>query len=112
MASRFPGFTAGSFAFFTELARNNNKAWFDQNRGRYEQYVQGAFRGLLESLGPFLLRVNPNLERPRGKPTGISLASIVTSASAKTRAPTRRTTTCTSSTVTVTAQQTGGFTWV
>lgn len=65
----FPGFTSNSFAFFHDLARNNNKAWFDQNRARYEQHVQGAFRGLLRTLEPFLLKLNPHFETA-GKTNG------------------------------------------
>ena len=48
--------------FFRELAENNNKPWFDRNRARYDQYVTGAFRGLLAELEPFLLELNPNFE--------------------------------------------------
>ena len=62
MASSFSGFRAESFAFFQELARNNNKGWFDQNRVRYEEHVTGAFRGLLETLTPFLLALDPQFE--------------------------------------------------
>jgi len=62
MATAFSGFSADSFAFFQELARNNNKLWFDQNRVRYEQHVTGAFRGLLERLEPFLLKLNRHFE--------------------------------------------------
>ena len=62
MANAFPGFTAESFAFFRELSQHNNKGWFDQNRARYEDYVTGAFRALLETLTPFLLALNPELE--------------------------------------------------
>ena len=62
MEQSFPGFTSESFAFFRELAQNNNKPWFDQNRERYERHVQGAFRGLLASLEPFLLKLNPHFE--------------------------------------------------
>lgn len=58
----FPGFGSESFAFFQELARNNNKAWFDRNRDRYEAHVTGAFRALLAQLEPFLLRLNPHFE--------------------------------------------------
>ena len=54
MEQSFPGFNSESFAFFRELAQNNSKPWFDQNRERYEQDVQGAFRGLLASLEPSL----------------------------------------------------------
>ena len=58
----FLGFGSESFAFFQELARNNNKAWFDRNRDRYEAHVTGAFRALLAQLEPFLLRLNPHFE--------------------------------------------------
>ena len=58
----FTGFGSESFAFFHDLARNNNKAWFDQNRGRYEAHVTGAFRALLVQLEPFLLKLNPHFE--------------------------------------------------
>jgi len=60
--SAFRGFTADSFGFFRELARNNNKAWFDQNRERYDADIIGAFRGLLATLEPFLLKLHPNFE--------------------------------------------------
>src|SRR5579872_5744815 len=58
----FNGFTAESFLFFEELARNNQKVWFDSNRARYDEHVVGAFRGLLESLTPALQKLNPHLE--------------------------------------------------
>jgi uncharacterized protein (TIGR02453 family) len=62
VATAFQSFTSDSFLFFDELARNNQKAWFDQNRARYDQHVVGAFRGLLEALTPFLLKLNPHFE--------------------------------------------------
>lgn len=62
MANSFPGFTAKSFAFFQELAQHNNKGWFDQNRARYEEHVTGTFRALLETLTPFLMKLNPQFE--------------------------------------------------
>lgn len=62
MDAPFHGFTADSFLFFEELARNNQKAWFDANRSRYDEHVVGAFRGLLETLTPALLRLNPHFE--------------------------------------------------
>ena len=62
MASLFPGFSSESFAFFQDLSRNNNKGWFDQNRARYEEHVSGAFRALLETLTPFLLKLNSQFE--------------------------------------------------
>jgi len=62
VANAFQGFSGDSFRFFAELARHNQKAWFDDNRARYEQHVVGAFRGLLEALTPFLVKLNPQFE--------------------------------------------------
>jgi uncharacterized protein (TIGR02453 family) len=62
MAEEFSGFTVDSFEFFNELGANNNTAWFKANRHRYDQYVVGAFRGLLQTLEPFLLKLNPHFE--------------------------------------------------
>ncbi len=65
----FQGFNSDSFEFFRQLAENNNKAWFDQNRERYEQHIVGGFRGLLRGLEPFLLKLNPHFETA-GKTNG------------------------------------------
>jgi uncharacterized protein (TIGR02453 family) len=62
VAVSFQGFTADSFRFFEELARNNQKAWFDQNRARYDQHVVEVFRSLLVALTPFLLKLNVHFE--------------------------------------------------
>jgi uncharacterized protein (TIGR02453 family) len=62
MATTFQGFKPDSFLFFEELAHNNQKAWFDANRARYDQHVVGAFRGLLEALTPALLKLHPHFE--------------------------------------------------
>ena len=65
----FSGFGPDSFAFFQELALNNHKPWFDQNRACYEQHVVGAFRGLLEVLAPSLHKLNQHFETS-GKTNG------------------------------------------
>ena len=62
MPNVFSGFAADSFLFFQELAHHNQKAWFDDNRARYDQHVVGAFRGLLEALTPTLVKLNPHFE--------------------------------------------------
>src|SRR5215471_1590438 len=62
MQNAFLGFAPDSFGFFRELAQNNNKAWFEQNRPRYDRHVVGAFRSLLAVLEPFLLKLNPQFE--------------------------------------------------
>lgn len=60
--NRFAGFAPESFEFFRELARNNNKPWFDEHRDVYETHVTGAFRALLVALEPTLLALNPHFE--------------------------------------------------
>ena len=69
MINTFAGFTPESFRFFQELGQNNHKLWFDQNRARYDQYVVGTFRGLLEALTPFLRKHDPHFETA-GKTNG------------------------------------------
>lgn len=68
-AFAFAGLTSESFNFFRDLARNNNKIWFDQNRARYDKHVVGAFRGLLLALEPSLLKLDPHFETA-GKTNG------------------------------------------
>jgi uncharacterized protein (TIGR02453 family) len=58
----FAGFAPESFRFFRDLAKNNNKPWFDAHRDVYETHVVGAFRSLLAVLEPFLLELNPAFE--------------------------------------------------
>jgi uncharacterized protein (TIGR02453 family) len=58
----FPGFADGTFAFFRELAENNNTLWFDHNRERYERDVRQVFQSLLAALEPALLQLNPDFE--------------------------------------------------
>jgi uncharacterized protein (TIGR02453 family) len=60
--NEFAGFSRECFDFFHDLARNNNKSWFDEHRDLYETYVTGTFRGLLAQLEPALLDLNPHFE--------------------------------------------------
>ena len=39
MAMKFNGFPTEMFKFLKELSANNNRAWFNANKGRYEQAV-------------------------------------------------------------------------
>jgi uncharacterized protein (TIGR02453 family) len=56
------GFASGAFEFFRELAQNNNQQWFNHNRERYDYYVVGSFRALLQELAPFLPQFNPHFK--------------------------------------------------
>ena len=39
-----------AFKFMADLQQNNNKAWFDANRTRYEQYVRDPMKALAGAL--------------------------------------------------------------
>lgn len=53
--------TAGTFSFFSELERNNNKPWMDANRERYREAVVEPFRQLLERLAPHALELDSRI---------------------------------------------------
>lgn len=43
-------FSPDFLAFFKELAANNHKDWFDENRSRYEREVKEPFKGFVDDL--------------------------------------------------------------
>ena len=45
-------FTSDIFAFLRDLARNNDRAWFAENRDRYDRDVKGRRSGSLPSSRP------------------------------------------------------------
>lgn len=45
-----PYFETDFLQFFEELAANNEKSWFDENRARYEKNVKKPFANLVEEL--------------------------------------------------------------
>ena len=47
MAPMFKGIPADAFDFFEELAANNNKAWWTENKERYDANVKGPVEALL-----------------------------------------------------------------
>lgn len=46
----FTGIPADAFDFFEELAADNTKAWWTENKARYEASVRGPFESLLTAL--------------------------------------------------------------
>ena len=52
MAARFSGFPREAVAFFDDLERNNNKAWFTEHKATYEQACREPMKALLEELEP------------------------------------------------------------
>ena len=55
-------FTADFIQFFIDLAPNNHKDWFDENRSRYEDNVREPFKKFVGHLISELNKVNPNFK--------------------------------------------------
>jgi len=53
-------FNRKTIPFLQELAKNNNKAWFDQNRQRYEDEVRTPALEFIESMAQPLQKVSPH----------------------------------------------------
>jgi uncharacterized protein (TIGR02453 family) len=63
------------FRFFRDLAKNNDRDWFQRNKRRYEEEVKEPLLHFISEVGPHLLRINPHLVAdPR--PVGGSLFRI------------------------------------
>jgi uncharacterized protein (TIGR02453 family) len=68
-------FDEETFSFLRELKRNNDRAWFNANKQRYEESVKEPFLRFIEDVGPPLRKVSRNLVAdPR--PVGGSLFRI------------------------------------
>jgi uncharacterized protein (TIGR02453 family) len=50
----FEGFGADAFAFFADLAANQNRDWFTANKARYEAQVRAPFAALVADLSAAL----------------------------------------------------------
>jgi uncharacterized protein (TIGR02453 family) len=61
--------------FLRELARNNNRVWFQQNKGRYETDVQAPSIRFIEAIGPRLARLSQHVTAD-ARPFGGSLSRI------------------------------------
>ena len=74
-------------AFLSDLAANNNKPWFDEHRPTYDR-LRGEWIELVGQVIEGVSQFDPGVGIVLPKDTQLS-ASIVTSASRKTRARTR-----------------------
>jgi uncharacterized protein (TIGR02453 family) len=59
--SEFRGFTAAAQRFFRDLARNNDKTWFEGHRSTYEQAVREPMKALVQALDGRLGRLAPEI---------------------------------------------------
>lgn len=55
-------FSADTFQFLEALAANNERAWFEANRERYERVVREPALGLIRALGERLAPVLPSFQ--------------------------------------------------
>src|SRR5256714_6924446 len=54
-------FSKGSLTFFRQLARNNEKIWFEAHRDEYENEVRAPMRELIEDLDVHFARFAPEI---------------------------------------------------
>ena len=60
-------FTQDLLDFFIELAPNNNKDWFDENRKRYEKSVKEPFKDFVNHLIKKLTEIDPDVSEIEAK---------------------------------------------
>jgi uncharacterized protein (TIGR02453 family) len=58
----FTGFTETSISFLKDLARNNDKKWFEQNRSVYEEFLLIPMKQLVTDLGATLKGVDDKID--------------------------------------------------
>lgn len=71
----FGGFPDATLPFLSELKTNNNKAWFNDNKVRYEALVREPALAFIESVGPGLAEISPHF-RAIPKKMGGSLMRV------------------------------------
>ncbi len=68
-------FTKSTFSFLDELAANNNRAWFEENKSRYELLVREPAFDFIEAMEPALKSFAPNF-RAEPRKVGGSLMRV------------------------------------
>ena len=82
MADGFTGFPRAATEFFRELARNNNRDWFQAHKDVYEQACRDPLKALVTELDPLgtphISRINRDMRFSRdGKPYKTHIAAGV-----------------------------------
>ncbi len=54
----FDGFPRETVSFLSELAKNNDKAWFEERKGDYEQEVLEPARAFVAAMGERLKKIS------------------------------------------------------
>ena len=68
-------FSKATFSFLDELAANNNRAWFEANKPRYEALVREPALDFIEAMEPGLKKFAPNF-RAEPRKVGGSLMRV------------------------------------
>ncbi len=58
----FNGFPEATMQFFLDVRFHNNKAWFDENRKRYERDVRAVFYDFINDLAEDMQQIDPLME--------------------------------------------------
>ncbi len=69
MTEGFHGFPKDFFAFFRELSANNERPWFELNKQRFRDSVQGPMSEFIAAMAPYLSRISKEFvadPRPNG----------------------------------------------
>jgi uncharacterized protein (TIGR02453 family) len=83
MADTFDGFSREAFTFFRQLARNNNRDWFQAHREVYERACRDPMKQLIAAVGADpartkLSRINRDMRFARGRdPYHTHIAAVV-----------------------------------
>ena len=68
-------FSAATLSFLDEVAANNNRAWFEANKSRYESVVREPALEFIAGMGPLLDKFAPNF-RAEPRRVGGSLMRV------------------------------------
>jgi uncharacterized protein (TIGR02453 family) len=60
--NNFNGFSPKTFEFLMGIELNNNKAWFEENKSAYREYVLKPFQELVNALGGHMTAIDPEFE--------------------------------------------------
>ncbi len=70
-----PYFTPKTFTFLRDLTANNNRAWFQENKARYEEFVRDPAIRFIMHFAPLLQKISKEF-RADPRPVGGSLFRI------------------------------------
>ena len=60
----FKGFPSETLTFLRGIRKNNTKEWFDAHRADYDKYYVTAAKDFVETIGPRLAKLAPNIKAP------------------------------------------------